>query len=281
MAPASRASGESLRVRPSSSTRMGRYSYLEELYCRGANAHTTLGFHRTCASAAPPARALRPRRGGGAALAVGICAAANRPAPVSRASADRSSARHRVAGRADDAAAAASTCGKALGVPGLLMKDEGSLPTGTFKARGAAVGGLAGSRARHRGHRHADERQRRRGVGGVLGASRDAERWCSMPIAAPQVTKDECATMGASLLLVDGLIDDAGAIVGRLRAAVGVVRRLHAQGALPDRGQKDDRARTGGAARLGGARRPRLSGRRWSGADRHPQSAASSCSSSG
>ena len=30
--------------------------------------------------------------------------------------------------------------GRALGVPGLLMKDEGLIPTGTFKARGAAVG---------------------------------------------------------------------------------------------------------------------------------------------
>ena len=30
--------------------------------------------------------------------------------------------------------------GRALGVPGLLMKDEGLLPTGTFKARGASVG---------------------------------------------------------------------------------------------------------------------------------------------
>ena len=30
--------------------------------------------------------------------------------------------------------------GQALGVPGLLMKDDGLLPTGTFKARGAAVG---------------------------------------------------------------------------------------------------------------------------------------------
>ena len=30
--------------------------------------------------------------------------------------------------------------GRALGVPNLLMKDEGLIPTGTFKARGAAVG---------------------------------------------------------------------------------------------------------------------------------------------
>jgi len=31
--------------------------------------------------------------------------------------------------------------GQVLGVPDLLMKDEGLLPTGTFKARGAAVAG--------------------------------------------------------------------------------------------------------------------------------------------
>ena len=30
--------------------------------------------------------------------------------------------------------------GAALGLPGLLLKDEGPLPTGSFKARGAAVG---------------------------------------------------------------------------------------------------------------------------------------------
>jgi threonine synthase len=30
--------------------------------------------------------------------------------------------------------------GASIGVPGLLMKDEGLIPTGTFKARGAAVG---------------------------------------------------------------------------------------------------------------------------------------------
>jgi threonine synthase len=30
--------------------------------------------------------------------------------------------------------------GRKIGLPGLLMKDEGLLPTGTFKARGAAVG---------------------------------------------------------------------------------------------------------------------------------------------
>jgi threonine synthase len=42
------------------------------------------------------------------------------------------------------------TYGAAIGLPGLLMKDEGLIPTGTFKARGAAVGV---SRARELGVR--------------------------------------------------------------------------------------------------------------------------------
>ena len=36
-----------------------------------------------------------------------------------------------------------------------------------------------------------------------------------MPIDAPEVTRRECSVAGARLLLVDGLIGDAGAIVGR------------------------------------------------------------------
>ena len=36
-----------------------------------------------------------------------------------------------------------------------------------------------------------------------------------MPIHAPKVTRRECTVAGARLLLVDGLIGDAGAIVGR------------------------------------------------------------------
>ena len=34
----------------------------------------------------------------------------------------------------------AARTARRIGVPGLLMKDEGLMPTGSFKARGAAVG---------------------------------------------------------------------------------------------------------------------------------------------
>ena len=105
--------------------------------------------------------------------------------------------------------------GKALGVPGLLMKDEGSLPTGTFKARGAAIGV---SRARELGIEGIV--MPTNGNAGAAWAAYSARAGMRalvfMPVAAPRVTKDECSTMGASLLLVVGLIDDAGAIVGRL-----------------------------------------------------------------
>src|SRR6476661_6167997 len=43
------------------------------------------------------------------------------------------------------------TYGSRIDVPGLLVKDEGLVPTGSFKARGAAVGV---SRARELGIRH-------------------------------------------------------------------------------------------------------------------------------
>ena len=62
--------------------------------------------------------------------------------------------------------------GAAIGVPGLLMKDEGLIPTGTFKARGAAVGVVPRARARREGGRDADERQRRRRLVGVRRARR-------------------------------------------------------------------------------------------------------------
>ena len=59
--------------------------------------------------------------------------------------------------------------GRALGVPNLLMKDEGLIPTGTFKARGAAVGVSRAAELGVSADRHADQRQRR---GGLVGCTR-------------------------------------------------------------------------------------------------------------
>jgi threonine synthase len=106
--------------------------------------------------------------------------------------------------------------GRAVGVPGLLMKDEGLIPTGTFKARGAAVGV---SRARELGVRAVA--MATNGNAGaawsVYAARASLGSLVVMPVDAPEITRRECVAAGAELYLVDGLINHAGALV---RAAV-------------------------------------------------------------
>jgi len=102
--------------------------------------------------------------------------------------------------------------GRALGVPKLLMKDEGLLPTGTFKARGAAVGV---SRAAELGVTAiAMPTNGNAGAAWSVYAARAGMRsLIVMPAAAPPVTRAECATAGAELYLVDGGIGDAAQLV--------------------------------------------------------------------
>jgi threonine synthase len=102
--------------------------------------------------------------------------------------------------------------GARIGLPGLLMKDEGLEPTGTFKARGAAVGV---SRARELGV--PGVAMPTNGNAGAAWASYAARAGLScliaMPRAAPVVTRAEVVAAGAELALVDGLIGDAGAYI--------------------------------------------------------------------
>jgi threonine synthase len=102
--------------------------------------------------------------------------------------------------------------GRALGVPDLLMKDEGLLPTGTFKARGAAVGV---SRAAELGVTAiAMPTNGNAGAAWSAYAARAGMRsLIVMPVAAPLITRAECAAAGAELYLVDGLIGDAARLV--------------------------------------------------------------------
>jgi threonine synthase len=102
--------------------------------------------------------------------------------------------------------------GDALGVPRLTMKDEGLIPTGSFKARGAAVGV---SRARELGTaRVAMPTNGNAGAAWSAYAARAGMRaLVVMPVDAPEITRRECAAAGAELYLVDGLIGDAGRIV--------------------------------------------------------------------
>lgn len=102
--------------------------------------------------------------------------------------------------------------GARVGLPRLLMKDEGLVPTGTFKARGAAVGV---SRARELGVTAvAMPTNGNAGAAWSLYATRAGIRsLIVMPVDAPEITRRECVAAGAELYLVDGLINDAGAMV--------------------------------------------------------------------
>ncbi len=102
--------------------------------------------------------------------------------------------------------------GARLGVPGLRMKDEGPLPTGTFKARGAAVGvsraaelGVTGIALPTNGNAGA--------AWAAYAARAGAGALVVMPVDAPEITRRGCVVAGAELYLVDGLIGDAGALV--------------------------------------------------------------------
>jgi threonine synthase len=107
--------------------------------------------------------------------------------------------------------------GRALGVPGLLMKDDGLLPTGTFKARGAAVGV---SRAAELGVTAiAMPTNGNAGAAWSVYAARAGMRaLIAMPAGAPRVTRAECAAAGAELYLVDGGIGAAGQLVAETLA---------------------------------------------------------------
>lgn len=105
--------------------------------------------------------------------------------------------------------------GAHIGVPRLLVKDEGLLPTGSFKARGAAVGV---SRAKELGaQRIAMPTNGNAGAAWAAYAARAGLRaTIAMPAGAPAITRQECLAAGAELHVVDGLIGDAARLVGSL-----------------------------------------------------------------
>ncbi|TCB90962.1 threonine synthase [Micromonospora zingiberis] len=108
--------------------------------------------------------------------------------------------------------------GTRIGVDELLVKDEGLTPTGSFKARGAAVGV---SRARELGIRRIA--MPTNGNAGAAWATYAARAGMgatiAMPVDAPAICRRECVAAGADLRLVDGLIGDAGRQVAALVAA--------------------------------------------------------------
>lgn len=111
--------------------------------------------------------------------------------------------------------------GRELGIDALFVKDEGMLPTGTFKARGAAVGI---SRAKELGIR-AFAMPTNGNAGGAwaaYAARAGMHAYIVMPQSAPAINRLECVMAGAHLSLVDGLISDAGRIVATAVARDGL-----------------------------------------------------------
>ncbi|MEM0928061.1 MAG: threonine synthase [Pseudomonadota bacterium] len=111
------------------------------------------------------------------------------------------------------------TEGKLGGGP-LLVKDEGRLPTGSFKARGLA---LAVSMAKEFGIKHM-AMPTNGNAGAALAAYASAAGINSTvfcPDDTPQVNIDEIAFQGADVYVVNGLINDCGKIVGEGKETVG------------------------------------------------------------
>ena len=102
--------------------------------------------------------------------------------------------------------------GETIGLSHLFLKDEGLLPTGSFKARGAAVGV---SRARELGvTSFAMPTNGNAGSAWSMYAARAGiSATIVMPVAAPAVHRTQCALAGAKVFLVNGLIGDAGRLV--------------------------------------------------------------------
>jgi threonine synthase len=109
----------------------------------------------------------------------------------------------------------ARRAGEALGLPRLLLKDEGKNPTGSFKARGL---GCAVSRARELGARAIalPSAGNAASAATAYGAAAGLDVHVFMPRDVPDANRIECLVYGAHVTLVDGLINDAGAKVREL-----------------------------------------------------------------
>jgi threonine synthase len=110
--------------------------------------------------------------------------------------------------------------GEDLGLPKLRVKDEGLLPTGTFKARGAAVGV---TRATELGVKTLALPTA--GNAGAAWAAYGARAGIRVVVVMPETTPDviirETSAYGADVYLVSGSIADAGAVVKKVCAARG------------------------------------------------------------
>ena len=107
-----------------------------------------------------------------------------------------------------------------LGGGDILVKDEGRLPTGSFKARGLV---MAVSMAKALGIKHM-AMPTNGNAGAALAAYAShagIKTTIFCPEDTPEVNVSEIALQGAAVYRVNGLIDDCGKIVGEGKAKVG------------------------------------------------------------
>jgi len=110
--------------------------------------------------------------------------------------------------------------GSQLGLDNLFVKDESTNPTQTFKARGMAV---AVSMAKHLGAKKLAVPSAGN-AGGALAAyaaRAGLEAHVFMPQDTPPANIIECRELGARVTLIDGLITDCGAEIGRRKTSEG------------------------------------------------------------
>jgi threonine synthase len=102
--------------------------------------------------------------------------------------------------------------GELLGLPGLLVKDEGQLPTGSFKARGLA---MAVSKAKELGVRAACIPSAGNAAGALAAYAARAgiEAFIFLPEDTPDINIKECIACGAHVELVRGNISDAAKLM--------------------------------------------------------------------
>jgi threonine synthase len=103
---------------------------------------------------------------------------------------------------------------KRTGGPNLLVKDEGRLPTGSFKARGLA---MAVTMAKEFGiERIAMPTNGNAGAAlAAYGARARIETVVICPAETPEINVTETAAYGAKVYVADGQIDECGALVGK------------------------------------------------------------------
>ncbi|WP_308515688.1 threonine synthase [Sphingomonas flavescens] len=104
------------------------------------------------------------------------------------------------------------------GASNLLVKDEGRLPTGSFKARGLA---MAVTMARQFGvEKIAMPTNGNAGAAlAAYGARAGIETVVICPAETPEINVTETAAYGARVYVADGQIDECGALVGKGAAA--------------------------------------------------------------